>query len=301
MIRLNLEQLRTFLVVVRSGGVVRAAQALNVTQPAVTARLRNLEQTLGTAIFDRTEGANRLTKRGELLLTYALRLETLANQIERDIVDPEGVEGHLRIGASETIAQSWMPEFITELYQRFPGLQIEFNVDVSVNLRNALLAREIDLAFLLGPVSEYSVDNLALPGFELDWYTAASEDPDDEGATRLFGKPVITYARNTRPLRELRDAVHARVGPDVPIFPSSSLSAAMRLVASGLGVAALPRVLAGGAEGAGGLRRFDPGWRPAPLHFTASWIADPPSHTIASAAALAEEIARRAEPGTRQA
>lgn len=298
MIRLNLEQLRTFLVVVRSGGVVRAAQALNVTQPAVTARLRNLEQTLGTAIFDRTEGANRLTKRGELLLTYALRLETLANQIERDIVDPEGVEGHLRIGASETIAQSWMPEFITALYQRFPGLQIEFNVDVSVNLRNALLAREIDLAFLLGPVSEYSVDNLALPGFDLEWYTAQGDDPASPAAAQLFNKPVITYARNTRPFRELRDAVHARVGPDVPIFPSSSLSAAMRLVSSGLGVAALPRVLAEPVEGSGSLQRFDPGWRPAPLHFTASWIADPPSHTIASAASLAEEIARSAEPGT---
>ena len=294
MIRLNLEQLRTFLVVVRSGGVVRAAQALNLTQPAVTARLRNLEQTLGTAIFDRSEGGNRLTKRGEMLLSYALRLETLADQIERDIVDPDGVEGHLRIGASETIAQSWMPEFITELYQRFPGLQIEFNVDVSVNLRNALLAREIDLAFLLGPVAEYSVDNLALPAFELDWYTATGDDPQSAQARSLFDKPVITYARNTRPFRELRDAVHARVGPEVPIFPSSSLSAAMRLVSSGLGVAALPRVLAEGLEGEGRLRRFDPGWRPAPLHFTASWIADPPSHMIASAAAIAFEIARSA-------
>lgn len=290
MIRLNLEQLRTFLVVVRSGGVMRAAQALNVTQPAVTARIRGLEQTLGTRIFERSEGGNRLTKRGEMLMQYALRLEALADQIERDIVDPEGVEGHLRIGASETIAQSWMPEFITELYQRLPGLQIEFNVDVSVNLRNALLAREIDLAFLLGPVSEYSVDNLALPEFELDWYTSVMDDPDAADATGLFGKPVITYARNTRPFRELRDAVHARVGPDVPIFPSSSLSAAMRLVSSGLGVAALPRVL---AEGEAQLRRFDPVWRPGPLHFTASWIADPPSHMIATAARIAVDVARR--------
>ncbi|MGA0868381.1 MAG: helix-turn-helix domain-containing protein, partial [Planctomycetota bacterium] len=47
-----------------AAGVWRAAQALNLTQPAVTARLRNLELTLGTAIFDRSEGGNRLTKRG---------------------------------------------------------------------------------------------------------------------------------------------------------------------------------------------------------------------------------------------
>lgn len=294
MIRLNLEQLRTFLVVVRSGGVVRAAHALNLTQPAVTARIRNLEQTLRTPLFDRQAGANRLTKRGEMLLQYAAKLETLSNQIERDIVDPEGVEGHLRIGASETIAQSWMPDFISELHARFPRVQIEFNVDVSVSLRDALLAREIDLAFLLGPVSEYSVENVALPPFELAWYAAATDGGDAEAAARLFGKPVITYARNTRPFRETRDAVHERLGPDVPIFPSSSLSAALRLVETGLGVSPLPRALADPLVAEGRLVRFDPGWQPMPLQFTASYVADPPSHTAATAAQLASDVARRA-------
>ena len=290
MIRINLEQLRAFLTIVRSGGVVKAARALNVTQPAVTARIRNLEQTLGTRIFDRSTGKNRLTKRGEILLQYGLKLEALSNRIERDIVNPSGIDDYLRLGASETIAQSWMPEFIAELHGRFPKIQIEFNVDVSVNLRNALLSQKIDLAFLLGPVSEYSVDNVTLPSFELDWYTAAHDANDPTPANALFGKPVITYARNTRPFRDLRDAVHERVGPDVPMFPSSSLSAAIRLVSSGLGVAALPCALARPLEEKGCLKRFDPGWKPAPLCFTASYVADPPSHMIESAAV---EVAAR--------
>jgi DNA-binding transcriptional LysR family regulator len=293
LIRINLEQLRTFLFVVRSGGVVKAAQALHLTQPAVTARIRNLEQTLGALIFDRRAGTNRLTKRGEMLLQYALKLEVLSNQIERDIVDPAGIEGHLRLGASETIAQSWMPEFITELYKQFPKIQIEFNVDVSVDLRNALLSREIDLAFLLGPVSEYSVDNIALPSFDLEWYTSADDPADPDLTAILYGKPVITYARNTRPFRDLRNSVHELIGPDVQIFPSSSLSAAMRLVSTGLGVGALPRALAQPLEDEGQLQRFDPGWKPEPLTFTASYVADPPSHIIEKAARLAAEVAER--------
>ncbi|MEM6466806.1 MAG: LysR family transcriptional regulator [Pseudomonadota bacterium] len=292
MIRLNLEQLRTFVIVVRSGGVVRAAQSLNLTQPAVTARIKALEDTLGTALFDRGKGAGKLTKRGEMLLQHARKLEVLSNQIERDIVEPTGVEGTLRIGASETIAQSWLPEFVAALYATFPNLQIELNVDVSVNLRNALLAREIDLAFLLGPVSEYSVDNVQLPVFELGWYASAATAQSQEEATTLFGKPVITYAKNTRPFRELEAKIGQWIGPDVPFFPSSSLSAAMRLVASGLGVSALPRSLAEPRVAEGELVRFDPGWLPDPLSFTASYVADPPSQTTELAAKIALEISQ---------
>ena len=293
MIRLNLEQLRTFMIVVRSGGVVRAAQSLHLTQPAVTARIKALEDTLGTPVFDRSSGTGKLTKRGEILLQYAHKLETLANEIERDIVDPDGIEGTLRIGTSETIAQGWLPDFIGALNAQFPKLQIELNVDVSVNLRNALLAREIDLAFLLGPISEFSVDNVDLPPYALGWYRSAQVAHSGR-AEGLYGKPVITYAKNTRPYRELRDAVLARVGPDIQLFPSSSLSAAMRLVTSGLGVAALPKTLAEPFVAAGDLRRFDPGWVPSPLVFTASYVADPPNQVVEKASILAQAIARSA-------
>ncbi|MCC1491509.1 LysR family transcriptional regulator [Cognatishimia sp. F0-27] len=290
--RLNLDQLRSFLMVVRSGGVAKAAQALHVTQPAISARIRNLEETLGAQLFDREGGAMRLTKRGEMLLQYAGRLERLTQAIERDIVDPSGIEGHIRIGASETVAQSWLPDFVSALHARHPRVQIELNVDVSTNLRDGLLNREIDLAFLLGPVSEQSVDNLALPAFDLAWVVATGTGGAPE---RLFDKPVITYARGTRPFREIRDAVATRVGPDVPIFPSSSLSAAFRLVESGLGVAALPLTLARPFLSSGRLDLFDPGWRPTPLSFTASYVADPPSPIVVQAAELARATADTAE------
>lgn len=293
MVRINLEQLRTFLVVVRSGGVVKASHALNITQPAVTARIRNLENALGTQLFDRTSGSTHLTKRGEMLLQYAYKLEALSNQIERDIVDPKGIEGHLRIGVSETVAETWLPEFVFELHERHPKLEIEINVDVSTNLRDGLLAREIDLAFLLGPVSEYSVENVILPSFELGWYSCAGDRERLNEAGDLFGKPVITYASNTRPHREMRTELQERYGPDRTIFPSSSLSAALRFVETGLGVAALPRSLGEPWVASGRLIEFDPGWQARPLTFTASYLGDPPSHMLESAAAISLEVAER--------
>lgn len=291
---LNLEQLRTFRTVVRLGGVRKAATALNLTQPAVTARIRNLEDSLRCTLFDRVGSGLQLTKRGELLLSYAEQFATLSDLVARDVIDPEGVEGRLRLGVSETIAQCWLPDLVARLHRLYPKLEIELNVDISIDLRHALLTRELDLAILLGPISEYSVDNIALPGFDLAWYRSAQPtDRDAEDDAALLRRPVLSYARNTRPYRELRDLLFEKVGAETSIFPCSSLSACFRLVEADLGVAALPRALGGPYVAEGRIREFDPGWVPDPLSFTASYLGDPRSSMVETAAKTALSVAQQ--------
>lgn len=289
MTRINMEQLRTFLAVVRHGGVRKAAVVLNLTQPAATARIKNLEDTLGCELFDRQAGGMRLTKRGELLIAHAEKFEHLTELVERDVVDPDGVEGRLRLGVSDTIAQCWLPDLVARLHAQYPRLEIELNVDISLQLRESLMNREIDLAILLGPISEHKVNNIELPGFDLAWYAAVSRA---ELATTVdLQRPVLTYARNTRPYRELKEMLFERVGPDVSIFTSSSLSACFRLIEADLGVAVLPRALGQEYVAAERIAEFDPGWVPAPLQFTASYLGEPKSHLIETAAKMALEVA----------
>ncbi|MDU8913895.1 LysR family transcriptional regulator [Aestuariicoccus sp. MJ-SS9] len=292
MSRINLDQLSTFLAVVRLGGVRKASVGLNLTQPAVTARIRNLEETMGCPLFDRTGGGMRLTKRGEMLLHHAEQFEHLSELVHKDIVDPAGLEGTLRLGVSETIAQCWLPDLVARLHNIYPSLQIELIVDISMNLRAGLLGREIDLAILLGPISEYSVDNIDLPGFDLAWYCAAGA----RNETAIGSRPVLTYARHTRPYRELKELLLEKVGPGVSIFPSSSLSACFRLVEADMGVAALPRALGAPLVAEGRIREFDPGWVPAPLSFSASYLGEPKSHMIETAARAALEVATQFDP-----
>ena len=293
MSRLNIEQLRTFLEVVRLGGFRRAAQSLNVTQPAISARIKSLEDTLAVELFDRSAGGMTLTKRGEMLIRYAEQFEHLAEQVTANIIAPEAIEQQLRLGSAETVAQSWLPDFVSALHQRFPKVQIEIDVDISTNLRDRLLDREIDLAILLGPVSEATVTNVILPGFDLAWYVAADvASPQGNDAALIASRPVITYARNTRPHREMKRALFEKVGPGVQMFSSSSLSACFRLVEVGLGVAALPQILGRELVARGALRVFNPGWRPAPLQFTASYLGDPKSHVVQVAGQLALETAQ---------
>lgn len=291
MAKLNLDQLKAFLAVVRLGGISKAAHALHLTQPAVTTRIRNLEATLQAELFERRSTGIALTKRGDLLVRYAEQIEQLSELIVADVMDPEGIDGHLRLGVSETIAQTWLPEFVTALHRSFPGLEVEINVDISLNLRKDLLDREIDLAVLLGPISEFTVNNVDLPDFELGWYRASSEPGDHLRSENLFKLPVITYARNTRPYRELKASLLERIGPDVSLFPSSSLSACFRLVEAGLGVAALPKLIGQRIATEGRIHEFDPGWIPNPLKFTASYVAEPRSHLVETAARMARAVA----------
>ena len=284
--RFTLDQLSAFLAVARAGGVRRAAEELHLTQPAITARIKNLELALGVELFDRA-GGMALTKSGAALTGYAEQCLQLNSLIERDVARPDGVEGLFRIGVSETIVQSWLPDFIARLRDAFPRLTVEIDVDISRNLRERLLASAVDLALLMGPVSDYRVENATLPDFKMGWFRAPGLANSDPAA----GAPVITFARDTRPFRLLKESLLERYGAGVALFPSSSLSACFRLVAAGLGVGALPRSLAVPYIAAGEIEAFDPGWTPQALVFTASYLAGSGAAIGERAAVIAQESA----------
>lgn len=283
--RFTLDQLSAFLTIARTGGVRKAAEELNLTQPAITARLKALETTLGVELFDRAN-AMALTKSGAALVNYAEQTLQLNDLIQRHVASPEAVERQYRIGVSETIVQSWLPDFIARLRAAYPRLSVEIDVDISRTLRERLLSNAIDLALLMGPVSDYRVENAPLPAYPMAWFRAPSLVVSAPGA----GAPVITFARDTRPYRLLKEALFERYGAGVSLFPSSSLSACFRLVAAGLGVGALPLSLAAPYLAMGEIERFDPGWTPNSLEFTASYLATE-SGIGASAAQIAQDAA----------
>ena len=291
MSRFKLEQLQTFLAVVRFGGVSKAAEVLNLTQPAVTTRIKSLEDALGTSLFERESAGMRLTKRGDMLVYYAEQFQHLSDLVEEHVVETSAVDRLIRLGVSETIAQSWLPEFVGALRAKYPSLKIEISVDISLNLRDQLLGREIDLGILLGPVSDYTVDNVVLPDVPLAWFRAAGGETGQN--VDLAGIPIATYAKNTRPYRELRAALFERFGSDISLFPSSSLSSCFRMVEAGLCVGALPISLAKNLVQEGKLVEFDPGWVPEPLQFSASYLGDPRNHLLETAAAISKDIAFR--------
>lgn len=283
---MTFEQIRTFLWVARLGGFRRAADRLHLSQPAVSTRISNLEAELRAPLFERGPGELVLTKQGALLLTYAEQLLFVEEEIKHRVADPSDSVGLFRIGASETIAQSWLPLFLKAFSEKNPRVNVDLTVDISLDLRSALLERRLDLVFLMGPVSEFSVENKTLPTFDLHWYRSANNPETD--LTRI---PVISYSSKTRPYRELMSELSTKIGPKVRVYSSASLSASLKMIAAGIAVGPYPRSLAEDHLAKGQIVEFDPGIYPRPLAFTASYLSEPRSILAENSAEMSCKVA----------
>lgn len=289
----TLRQMEAFVWVAALESFRKAATKLNTTQPAISTRIATLEDQLGQRLFVRDAGQVQLTSAGQMLLPKARRLISIAD----DISTGEGSEkqrGILRLGVAETIVHSWLPDFLKALSRRFPLVDVDVLVDVTLNLRNELIDHRLDLAFLMGPVSEYRIGNVDLPAFPLIW-TAAPElaMPDTETVplTALLEHPVITYARTTRPYAELRQKFSDLNGPLPRIFPVSTLAASLRMALDGVGIAVLPHTMVREHLATGQLLKVNCEWTPPELVFTASYTAEPMNALAHRAAMLARDVA----------
>lgn len=286
---MNFDQVKTFLAVARLGAVRRAAMALNLSQPAVSNRILALEKDLNVTLFDRSGGGMQLSRAGILLIPHAEVLEQTMNRIRSELVSSELFESVLRLGVIETAAESWLAEFLARFHRLYPRVLVEVSVDISVNLREQMLDRSLDLVVLMGPISEYTVTNVALPSVEMGWFKqAGTDDPD------LSKTPVITFHRKSRPFQEIHANLTRLHGSGVRVFPSSALSTGFELVAAGIGAGAFPKMTSHRSMESGRVTWFDPGWTPNPLALSASFLREYEGTFIEKAVQCLNEVAHEA-------
>ena len=136
-----------FYWVVQLGGFRRAAEELNTTQPAVSVRITGLEAQLGSRLleWDRRSRVS-LTPREIELMAYAGRMMALQAEMMG------AMRGSVRLGTSETIVHTWLTALLRRVQEVHPLVTVDVSVDIGSSLRAALLAGEVDIAFLLGRV-----------------------------------------------------------------------------------------------------------------------------------------------------
>ena len=126
---LDLRLLRSFLAVAQCGKVSTAAKHLHLSQPAVTAHLRRLEEIVGKPLVSRSTRGVRLTTHGHALRTFSTEIQNTLSRIEASFHTEHKLSGELRFGASLTIASHVIPSFLAEFSRVYPGVQIELRVD----------------------------------------------------------------------------------------------------------------------------------------------------------------------------
>ncbi len=147
-------RLKVFHTVAKLLSFTKAAEALHMTQPAVTFQVRQLEEYFNTRLFDRTHNKVNLTPAGERVAEFAERIFDLYSEMENSVRDLTGeISGALTIGASTTIAEYMLPALLGEFKNRYPDINLRLKVSNSEGIVSMVEHNVIDLGVVESPVS----------------------------------------------------------------------------------------------------------------------------------------------------
>lgn len=149
--RFTLDQLATFDCIARLGSFNSAARHLNLTQPTVSQRIRELEMSLGQPLFVRRGPRTDLTTAGETLLAPARKMLAMSQGISARFSASAPLNGNLRFGTTDTFAHVCLVEMIERVEAIYPGISIAVCVDNSATVGRMLLDGQIDIAIVSQP------------------------------------------------------------------------------------------------------------------------------------------------------
>ena len=145
-------KLKVFRVVADTLNFRRAADELHLTQPAVTAQVKSLEECLGIALFDRIGRDIQLTPAGNTLLPYVRQIEAITNEAIAALAPFGGQESvELSIGASHTIAVYLLPKLLSHLLAEWPKLRIHIMGGSTNEILHALTTHQISMGLIEAP------------------------------------------------------------------------------------------------------------------------------------------------------
>lgn len=152
---INLNRLRLFLAVVEHGGVRKAAEAIFISQPAVSQSIQALEAELGLDLLERVGRQVRPTEAGLLLAEHGRRIFAEVLEARRALDELKGIaRGHLSLGASTTIGIYILPDALGTFHQRYPEIALSLNVANTQDILEQLLEARLDIAFVEGSVAQ---------------------------------------------------------------------------------------------------------------------------------------------------
>ena len=154
---MELVELEIFKAVADHGGITRAAAALNRVQSNVTTRVKQLEERLGTRLFNREGRRLVLSSEGRLLLAYAERLLSLSSEAQAALKS-HGPHGVLKIGALESTAATRLPAVLARYHRAHPAVRLELVTGTTAALAGKVLREELEGAFVAQPFAAVGLE-----------------------------------------------------------------------------------------------------------------------------------------------
>lgn len=249
--RVSLYHLETLLWIDRLGTFSAAAERLNTTQPAVSARMRELEQRLGTRLFRRDGRTMSLTAAGRKLVRDC---DPLLRDMQVALLGSGGfaeASGVVRIGAGEIAAASCLPAFVADLKADMPNVGLEIEIDLTANLIQQLLTGRTDIAFAAGPIAHPALKTQPIGEVALMWLASpAVAAAFAAGEAQL---PVWSLASHSPIHGRMRDAIEASRIAQESLNLCNNARTMIDIAKAGGGVGIFPEPMARAEVAAGAL------------------------------------------------
>lgn len=242
----TLRQLEYLIAVADHGTFGAAAEAVHVSQPAMSSQIAELEQKLGVTLFERDRRGARVTPEGEAIVAAARRVLAEVDELVRLASDRRGdLVGQLVLGVIPTMAPYLLPTVVREIRRRYPATELELRELRTVELVDAMLDGTVDLGLLAAPVPELGRGvewvELARDPFVL----ALPEGHPFAGTARLpqsalAGLPMLLL-EDGHCLRAHAQNACAQIGAGTPgSFQATGLPSLSQMVAADMGATLLP-------------------------------------------------------------
>src|SRR3972149_5414385 len=251
---MELYQLKTFAAVAETGHLTRAADRLHISQPAVSAQIKALEEELEVRLFERGPGGMALTRAGTRLLEQAAKVLATAEELRNAAKALKGeIAGRLRIGTVGAPEFIRLGEFSSRAVDRFPLLELEFHAEVSGAALEAVRSGTLDASFYVGDLVHPNVVGVGLR--EMTFHVVApaawadrvrqADWPTLAAMPWILMPPISTHSQLARAMfrEEGVEPTH--------VIEADQESLIANLVVSGVGASLLPDPLALDMQAAG--------------------------------------------------
>ena len=240
---MNLQYLKYFYAIARTGSFVKAAEELNYAQSNLSARIRQLEQELGTPLFVRSKKGVTLTEKGQQLLPYAQQLLALSYEAESLVSSSEIQTRFLRIGAMESSAITFLPSILADFHRQVPEVKLSLSTGISRTLTESVRNYEMDCAFVAGKLMDEDLNFRYVRDEELVIISEKTVESDSSWKDML-GESILVFPQGCSYRQRLESIIEAQGMLPGETLEFSSLGSILASVAAGMGIAIFPRSVA---------------------------------------------------------
>ena len=241
---MELAQLRGFLEAAERGSFRRAAEALQLTQPSLSARVQSLEEELGATLFHRTGRGVRLTEMGRAFMPFAERAMEALRQ-GRDVIENarDASGGVLNMASARAIGTYTLPSILERFRLRYPNIKVHISIGRSSDVLQMVVNEEVQLG-LARALTDPDVVSMRLYDEEIALATSPDHPFAQQGIASIYDvaqEPLILYDRESSYFVLINQVCRAAgISPRVEMT-LDSIEATKHLVELGMGVSFLPR------------------------------------------------------------